>query len=273
MPAHATSEPATSKSQTTPRGNGVIEPAGRAARRSKSDTLPSDATITRSCVGSYRASVGMPASILTIAETRASLRSTIPSIGFVCDGGAIPTATYAPRRDGAMQPHEIAASMSSRTSACRSPPLAKKRTASCATATTPYGYGKTPAAGAGTSSTWNDEYSSPVGSVNDATCPVLLAHHISSSAGSKATVESGRPFVSSWPCCVHGMAARDYGGVRKIAQERWRDRRSAGRPPRRGARHECAQAGRSRSRVRARWQASASSSADSTPWYSTVASR
>ena len=238
MPAHATSEPATSKSQTTPRGNGVIEPAGRAARRSKSDTLPSDATITRSCVGSYRASVGMPASILTIAETRASLRSTIPSIGFVCDGGAIPTATYAPRRDGAMQPHEIAASMSSRTSACRSPPLAKKRTASCATATTPYGYGKTPAAGAGTSSTWNDEYSSPVGSVNDATCPVLLAHHISSSAGSNATVESGRPFVSSWPCCVHGMTGRDYSdwlqlrrraencaGALARPQERWRGRR------------------------------------------------
>ena len=232
MPAHATSEPATSKSQTTPRGNGVIEPAGRAARRSKSDTLPSDATITRSCVGSYRASVGMPASILTIAETRASLRSTIPSIGFVCDGGAIPTATYAPRRDGAMQPHEIAASMSSRTSACRSPPLAKKRTASCATATTPYGYGKTPAAGAGTSSTWNDEYSSPVGSVNDATCPVLLAHHISSSAGSKATVESGRPFVSSWPCCVHGMTGRDYGDCSRLPRCAENCAGALARPPR-----------------------------------------
>ena len=172
----------------------------------------------------------MPASILTIAETRASLRSTIPSIGFVCDGGAIPTATYAPRRDGAMQPHEIAASMSSRTSACRSPPLAKKRTASCATATTPYGYGKTPAAGAGTSSTWNEEYSLPVGSVNDATCPVLLAHHISS-AGSKATRRAeGRSSRAGPAASTAWLLATT--AARKIAQERWRGREERQRPRR-----------------------------------------
>ena len=141
--------------------------------------------------GSYRASVNGE-STATLVATAAVLRSSSESRG-ASGSKALTTARRVLDEPGTRQPPVAPCISSSRTSACRSPPLAKKCTASCVSAMMPYGLGKIPSAGVPRASVRKAEYGSAVGSACEKIMPEPLADQISSSDGSKSESASGAP--------------------------------------------------------------------------------